>query len=123
MSTPIPPETMTWLHQAARNGSSMAQTMLVVLERLNALEHLPAPEAAPAPEPPPATLVQQLACLIHAFASARRDRWPGNNATPTAIQAVRLVADWAENRHGFHVPFDLRTEADRAAAELEGRDG
>jgi hypothetical protein len=82
---------------------------------------VPIPTPAPAPSAP-TKLVQQLACLIHAFASARRDRWPGNNATPTAIQAVRMVADWAENRDGFHVlPFHLRTEADRAAAELEGQ--
>jgi hypothetical protein len=76
------------------------------------------PIFTPAPAPSaPAKLVQRLAALIAGCTSTAR---AGDGATPAAIQVVRHVADWAENRHGFHVPLDLRTEADRAAAELEG---
>ena len=72
--------------------------------------------------PAPATLVQRLAELIADFASTTR---VGDDASPTAIAAVRLVADWLRRgegrRGGWTAPaMDLDEEADRAAAELEG---
>jgi hypothetical protein len=83
---------------------------------------VPIPTPAPAPSAP-ATLVQELAALIASFASTTR---VGGDATPTAIQAVRLVAEWlrrGKGRWGARVgpAINLGSEADRAAAELEGQ--
>jgi hypothetical protein len=98
---------------AAKDTPAPAPSARAALERAEYEAFFPTPVA-------PAMLVQQLAELIADFASVGQ---PGDSSTAAAIQAVRMVSDWAENRHGFHVPFDLRTEADRAAAGLEGRDG
>ena len=117
MSTPIPPDTTTWLHNAARNGSSMAQTMLVVLERLDALEHLPAPEAAPAPplivpdtrRPgallPPLPLRLEPAVIVELDGQAAR-----LGCSRVALIRALLAQGVAQLR-----------EADRTAAELEAQ--
>ena len=57
MIEPLPPETLAWLRQSASCGQRDAQTMLHMLERLDALEQrptckeclqvVPTPEAAP----------------------------------------------------------------------------
>lgn len=88
---------------------------------VKAQQQQPAAKATPAPAPPlPTTLVGHLAFLIASFASVVR---VGDDATPTAIAAVRLVADWLNtgDRRFTGSAIDLRAEADSAAAELKER--
>jgi len=137
--TPLSPDQLAWLRHAAALGQAEPQALLYLLGRVEALEAVAAggqpdkldrlialdrdeDEAGAAPSKP-ATLAQQLAELIADFASVGQ---PGDSATPTAIQVVRLVAGWLRRGEGprgarFGSSEDLSEEADRAAAELKGR--
>jgi len=65
----VPPETLAWLHQAARiDGATYAQVLLMILERLELLEdgaaQPPAAQSAP-PVAPAGGLVERVAKAIH----------------------------------------------------------
>jgi hypothetical protein len=60
--------------------------------------------------------VQRLAQLISDYKGRL-----GTDATRTAIAAVRVVADWVYECTADNPVYELLDEADRAAAELEGR--
>jgi hypothetical protein len=112
----ITPQTKSWLRQsAALDGAVVSQTLLNLLERVEALEAsrphdilLPAPPAAPA-----GRLVERVAEKMGPQSQAAMDA--GELPYGAARAAIREVAAWMrENEVGYNAARWLEQEADCA---------
>ena len=120
--TEPPPETLAWLHQAARiDGATYAQVLLIILERLELLEkaqedadHFPgARKMVLTPKPAPVAthaggLVEMVAYVI-GDDPLLLSLWEDD-----ARAAIREVAAWLDRQGQHGCSLLLRQEADNA---------
>jgi len=105
-----PPETLAWLHQAARiDGATYAQVLLMILERLELLEDGAAqpPAAQSTPLPAPAWELVERVVKVIADPDGPPELWHDE-----ARAAIREVAAWMDERGQHGCSLWLREEAD-----------